>query len=202
MVKAMSIFILPNHYFMQKSETAKGDKRSANLFVLNMIIIYLLWKAFAYFVKHNTGAAHETWNKIIQFLGVIYATVTSAVLNAFGETTVQTGIGVLFPVENKIVYVEDHCLAIPATVIFIGSILSFTGQWQNKLWFIPMGIVLIILINLTRLVLLCYTFAHFPKPFYDINHSLVYVIITYSLIFLLIVWWMKRFSGLQGNRVG
>ena len=184
---------------MQQPVTMKGDKRSANLFVINVVVIYALWKAFAYFVKHSGGIVHEAWIKIIYYLGEAYAAVTSFILNAFGENTVRTGISVFFPDFNKLIRVEDHCLAIPATVIFIGSILSFTGRWQNKLWFIPMGIVLIILINLTRLVLLCYIFAHFSKSFYEINHSLVYVILAYTLIFLMIVWWMRRFSGLKEN---
>ena len=184
---------------MQSTEIAKGDKRSANLFVMNMVVNYLLWKLFAYFVKHNTGAAHEAWIKVIYFLGTVYASVTSAILNAFGENTVQIGIRVFFPDYNKEIRVEEHCLAIPATVIFVGSILTFTGRWQNKLWFIPMGIALIILINLTRLVALCYTFVHFERPFYEVNHSFIYVVITYCLIFLLIVWWMRRFSGLNSK---
>jgi exosortase/archaeosortase family protein len=182
---------------MASSEKATEDKRKANLFVFNIVIIYALWKAFAYFVKSSSGTAHDAWLNIIRSLGVAYASVASFILNLFGENTVQTGISVFFPVYNKLMRIEDHCLAIPATVIFIGSILSFTGRWQNKLWFVSMGIVLIVLINLTRVVLVCYIFAHYTRSYYEINHSVVYVVITYTLIFLLIIWWMRSFSGFK-----
>jgi len=182
---------------MQSASTEGGRKQRANMFVLNMIIVYALWKVFAYYVSNSSGWAHDTWNNMIYSLGVAYSVLTSWILNVFGENTVPTGNAVLFPGFNKIIYVESHCLAIPATIIFIVSIISFKGDWFNKLWFIPMGVVLIILINLLRLIFLCYTFAHFSRPVFDINHSLVYVVVTYTLIFLMIAWWMRRFAGLK-----
>jgi exosortase/archaeosortase family protein len=179
---------------MQLPKRIKKGKQSANLFVVNIVVIYLLWKAFAYMVKHTNGWIHEIWLGIVCYLGEAYAAVTSFILNMFWENTVRLGISVFFPLFNKLIRVEDHCLAIPATVIFVGSILSFTGSWRNKIWFVPMGVLMIVIINIIRLVLLCYIFAHFSKSFYEINHSLVYVVITYTLIFLLIVWWMKKFA--------
>jgi len=180
---------------MQTENLKKWSNDRATLFVLNMFVVYALWKLFAYYVKHSSGFIHESWGKIIISLGSIYATVTSFILNLFGERTVQTGISVFYPTENKIIRVEDHCLAIPATIIFVGTIVLFKGDWRTKLWFIPFGILLIIIINLTRLAFLCYTFAHFSRHFFDINHSVIYVIITYALVFMMIVWWMRKFSG-------
>jgi exosortase/archaeosortase family protein len=173
-------------------------KDNANLFVINILLVYALWKAFAYYVKNSTGAIHVAWIKFIVFLGSVYAWATSLVLNAFGEDTVHNGIAIFYPVLYRKITVEDHCLAIPATVIFTGTILLFTGSRKNKLWFIPMGILLIAMINVIRLVFLSYIFAHFSKEFFDINHSLIYVVLTYSLIFLMIVWWMRKFAA-PGN---
>lgn len=189
----MSIFILYSYVSkMQLQQTEQGNR--ANLFVLNMVIVYAVWKAFWYYTRHSTGFVHIIWDKIIFFLGAAYASVTSMLLNTLGEQTLHNGIDVLYPQLNKTITVADHCLAIPATVIFTGTIVLFKGNWRYKLWFIPMGILFIILINLARLVMLCYLFAHYTRPFYDINHSMVYVIITYALIFLLIVWWMRKFA--------
>jgi len=180
---------------MQTEIQNKGIKNPANLFVLNMLVVYLLWKAFSYYQKHTHGFVHIKWQKIIVFLGGVYAAITSFILNIFGEYTLHNGFEVFYPTQNKIIRIEDHCLALPATVIFVGTILLFKGDWRNKLWFIPLGILLIVIINLVRLVFVCETFVYFTKEFFEINHSVIYVIITYALIFLLIVWWMKKFAG-------
>ena len=71
---------------MQIENLKKWGKDPANLFVLNMFIVYALWKLFAYYVKNSTGFVHEIWIKFIVFLGTIYASATSFILNLFNET--------------------------------------------------------------------------------------------------------------------
>lgn len=180
---------------MQAAGKKNWIKDPANLFVINMLMVYLVWKAFAYYQIHSNGFVHAGWQRLIIFLGSAYAAITSFILNLMGEVTVPRGIAVFYPVQYKLMRIEDHCLAIPATVIFVGTILLFSGSWKNKLWFIPMGIFFIVVINLIRLVFVCETFVYFTKEFFEINHSVIYVVITYALIFGLIVWWMKKFSG-------
>jgi exosortase/archaeosortase family protein len=195
MVCAMSVFILYQYIFMLAATKNKWVKDPANLFVLNMVVVYAAWKAFSFYVKHSSGFMHTAWIKFIISLGAIYANVTSLVLNILGERTVHNGIEIFYPVQNKIIRVEDHCLAIPATVIFVGTIALFRGNWKDKIWFIPMGIFFIAVINILRLIFVCETFVYFTKRFFEINHTVIYVVITYALIFILIIWWMKKFAG-------
>ena len=177
----------------------KFRNNRAKLFVFSIFFIYAFWKCFFYFVHHGNSSAKAAWAKFVYLLGAAYATATSFVLGIYGEHVTHDGILVLYIYPARIIRVEEHCLAIPATVIFIGTVLAFQGAWKNKAWFIPAGILLIVLINLVRLVLLCYIFAHFTKDFFDINHSLVFVAITYSLVFVLLVMWMTRFSEVKSK---
>ena len=167
---------------------------TAKLFVIKIISVYVLWKVVHYILLVPNTIFNQTWFRCVGSLGDFYAHITSDVLNAFGEQTFHQGIRVIYLQSRNNIRVEEHCLAIPAIVVFAGSILFFTGSWKNKLWFIPLGIFAVFVINTIRLILLSYTFEHFSSTFFDINHSFVYVIITYSLIMLLIVWWMKKFS--------
>jgi|GEM_PF-1064341 len=166
----------------------------ANLFVIKVVGVYAVWKVLHYTVTHSSGILHTGWLKLIEGLGSFYAGITSTILNAFGEVTIRQGIKIVYVYSQNNIRVEDHCLAIPAIVIFTFSIILFNGLWKNKLWFIPLGLLAIFIINLIRLVSLSYIFEHFSRKFYEINHSLVYVIITYSLVFSMIMWWMKRFD--------
>lgn len=128
-------------------------------------------------------------------MGTFYASITSAALNYFGADTFSEGIEIIYSVSNNHIRVEDHCLATPAMVVFAFSIVLFGGHWKNKLWFIPLGLFGIFIINLLRLMFVCYAFEHFSQKFYEINHSLIYVAITYGLIMAMIIWWMKRFDS-------
>jgi exosortase/archaeosortase family protein len=179
---------------MLASTKNKWIKDPANLFVLNMVVVYAAWKLFSFYVKCSDGYVHVAWIKFIIFLGTGYATVTSFILNILGERTMHSGIQILYPVQNRAIRVEDHCLAIPAMVIFVGTITLFRGNWKDKLWFIPMGIFFIAIINILRLIFVCETFVYFTRRFFEINHSVIYVVITYALIFILIIWWMKKFA--------
>ena len=167
------------------------------VFVIVIFGVYGLWKLFSFYVKNTSGVAHETWNRFIIGLGSAYALATSSILNLFGEKTINQGIAVFYPVANKSILIQDHCLAIPVTVIFVGSILAFSGELKNKIWFISMGILMIAIINIVRLIFLCYTFVHCSAYFFNINHRLIYVVITYALIFLLILWWIKKYSTVK-----
>ncbi len=168
-------------------------KDEANLFVIKIIAVYAGWKVVHYFLL-NADIASHVWLKFIDRLGSFYSGISSAILNWIGEETFHAGISVFYKHSGRFIMAQEHCLAIPATVVFTGSILFFRGSWKNKLWFIPFGILAVFVINMIRFVFLCYTFEHFSATFFEINHSLIYVVVTYSLIMLLIIWWMNKFS--------
>lgn len=162
-------------------------------FVLKILSVYVVWK-LVYYLLHLPGEASALWARFIHRVGVFYASVTSPILNLFGEQTYQWDFYVIYAQSGRNIRVEEHCLAIPAMVIFTGSILLFRGEAKHKLWFIPLGLFGIFLINLLRLIFLSVTFEHFSKEFFEINHQFIYVAITYGLIMGMIAWWMKKFS--------
>lgn len=171
-------------------------QNKANSFVIKIVSVYSLWKVFHYWINKPNSVLHEAWLNVIVGMGTFYASVTSSMLNIFNQSTISSGIKVIYTMSNKHIRVEDHCLAIPAMVVFTFSIILFSGPWKHKLWFIPLGLFGIFIINLIRLMFVCYAFENFSQRFYDINHSLVYVVITYSLIMAMIIWWMKKFDNI------
>jgi exosortase/archaeosortase family protein len=165
----------------------------ANQFVIKVFLAYGIWKLMYRFFL-NQGPLSEWWRGFTYSLGTLYASVTSTLLNAVGQHTNSSGKYIVYITSLKRIAVSEHCLALPAMLIFTLSILLFTGAWKNKLWFVPLGLAGIALINIFRLALLSITFEKYSTQNYEINHSYVYVAVTYGLIFLLIYWWMKKFS--------
>ena len=177
---------------MKKLKDLFRDEATA--FVLKIVAVYGGWKLFHYLVHDSGGEAVPWWAVLVHRLGVFYASVTSPVLNFFGENTRHWDYYIIYNLSGRNIRVEEHCLAIPAMVIFTGAILLFPGKLKHKLWFIPLGLGGIFIINLLRLIFLSVTFEHFSADFFKINHTVIYVIATYSLIMLMIGWWMKKFS--------
>jgi exosortase/archaeosortase family protein len=65
---------------------------------------------------------------------------------------------------------------------------------MNKLWFIPVGLVGIFLINSLRSAALAYLQLNYSDEFFRFNHSYTYVLTTYGMIFLFVVWWVEVYA--------
>jgi exosortase/archaeosortase family protein len=178
-------------FMTYKEKASQWLSNPANRFVLSIFGIYGAWKVIQHYLLHGIWIGE--WKHITNAIGTVYASATSRLLHIVGQHTIQSGIAVIFPTGDKIL-VEEHCLAIPAMILFAGTIALFSGSWKNKLWFIPMGLSVIIAINLLRLVFICITFEHFSKFFFELNHVYIYVAITYSAILGMILIWMNRYS--------
>lgn len=171
----------------------------ANLFVVRIFLIYAIWKVIHHLVLTNGGPLAAQWKVPMYYMGNAYAIATSWFLNLFNENTSVEGISIVYNATIRKVRVEEHCLAIPAMIIFTFTIAFFSGRWQNKLWFIPLGLAAIVLINEIRLIFVCVAFEHFSTTLFKLNHSLIYVVITYSFIFMMIAWWMNSFNKDENN---
>lgn len=134
------------------------------------------------------------WERFVYELGTVYATICVPLVRPFMDNAYSRGIDIYLTSGRtvKVVMVQDHCLALPAMVIFTATVIFFHGRWQDKLWFIPLGLLGVALINLARLVFVCLTFLYASDYFFRINHSLVYLTLCYGFIFAMLAWWIRR----------
>lgn len=168
----------------------------ANLFVLKMALVYVSWKLVHAFFFTPSALFYNQWLVLVHYLGIAYAAATNAFLQNIGEATVLKGNEIYFTNLSSKIKVSELCLAIPAMYIFSFCILLFSGSVKNKCWFIPLGLAGIAFINVVRLVLLSFIFAHYPSTYFMFHHSVSFVLFTYGIILWLVFIWMKHFSGL------
>jgi len=76
---------------------------------------------------------------------------------------------------------------------FAGLISVFPGMFKQKLWFIPMGLAILIFVNVLRISGLAIT-AYCCPEYSDINHYVVFKIVAWIVIFLLWMWWINKFA--------
>lgn len=91
--------------------------------------------------------------------------------------------------------VGTPCNGLVLFALFTGFVLVMPGKILHKLWFLPVGILLIFSLNIVRVVALAVNYQYSPETF-DFNHRYVYQITVYLFIFLLWQFWVKKFSGL------
>jgi exosortase/archaeosortase family protein len=157
------------------------------IFLLKTIALYLIW-----------FLAYDLWLKKV---GVID--------NLIIDNLVYLSVNFL-EVFNYILYVDYHkvgihgayssvivgsgCNALELFALFSGFILIFEGSWKHKIWFIPLGILIIHLLNVVRILALIFS-GTVSKSLLEFNHKYTFTIIMYIITFIGWMIWVKYFAS-------
>lgn len=164
-------------------------QRSIALFILKAVLLYVVWFVSYDFFIAPSGKADAWLNERV-------ATDTGFLLSITGfEGGTTPGIQqTIVTIKGKeMVGVGNPCNGFELFVLFTGFILCFPGQWKNKAWFIPAGILTIHFINVLRAMALA--LIQYKAPEYlDFNHHYTFTVVVYAFIFLLWMIWVNRFS--------
>lgn len=155
--------------------------------------VYLLWKGFTYLME-NVPKLTPHWDAFRDFTGMILAKATYFVVVTLMGYEGQAYDRVFMIEGTRGIYIGNSCLGVSAMAIFAGLIIAYPGPWKRKLWYIPLGMLLVQGSNLFRLVGLALLQKHSTEAFVQFNHGYTYVIITYSFIFLLVVFWFNKLA--------
>ncbi len=79
--------------------------------------------------------------------------------------------------------------------LFVSFVIAFPGPWKHKMWFLPLGVILIHLFNVLRVLGLA-VIVHINEDWLAFNHDYTFTIIVYAFVFLLWWIWVNKFSGL------
>jgi exosortase/archaeosortase family protein len=103
-----------------------------------------------------------------------------------------------------IVFIGVPCLGLGLILTYIALIVAFPGKLKSKLIFIPVGIVLIICLNILRISFLTVMLYHYPRPdsfahpwegFIVAYHHPIFNYGVLVIIFVIFMIWVKYFSG-------
>lgn len=123
---------------------------------------------------------------------------SSGFINLFGAET-QT-----YPHESKstivisnekynVLSVYEGCNGFNVAIVFLAFLLSFPSYSKKLLWFIPVGIVLIHILNLGRIGLLYWVTLNQPKYLY-FTHKYFFTAILFILVFFLWYIWVTKIN--------
>lgn len=89
------------------------------------------------------------------------------------------------------VWIGSPCNAMTLFAFFALFVIAFPSSFKSKLWFIPLGILLIHFVNLLRVIGLALINFYAPQ-YLNFNHTYTFTILVYALIFGLWMWWVNR----------
>jgi exosortase family protein XrtF len=159
------------------------------LFFIKAIGFYILWYLIYELWLHPQG-------RLDLFVIDQIILLSSRILSSLGFTLID------FPYDSHTrsigidgthgLWVGDPCNGLTLFALFSGFILAFPGSIKHKLWFIPLGILSIHLLNVLRVVALTTVQFYFPD-WVDFNHTYTFTILVYSYVFLLWMIWVNKF---------
>ncbi len=159
-------------------------------FLLTMLGLYLAWYLL-----------YDLWllpdGRADQWLSVMTAEVAAVAFRLFGYTAHVQG-RLLHLDGQPVVYIDNACNGMVLLAVFAGFMLAFPGPWRKKLFFIPLGLLLVAFLNSLRVVALAVNLL-MSRSTFDFNHKYTYLFVVYGCILLLWMHWVKRYSGLAAR---
>ncbi|WP_430411681.1 exosortase family protein XrtF [Kordia sp.] len=165
--------------------------KSALGFVLKFFVVYIvLTFVYSLYLSNFDGEPDDITR--------IVANQTEAIIDTFGYSTTvvqhETEPTMKLLVNEAYVgRIVEGCNSISVLILFITFVIAFTGNLKNTLLFALAGSVCIYIANLLRIVVLGIGLYRFPEYEYILHH-IIFPTIIYGMVFLLWMFWVKKFS--------
>jgi exosortase/archaeosortase family protein len=101
-----------------------------------------------------------------------------------------------FNANHHAMNVNESCSGFKQMWQVLVLFLFFPGPWKHKLWFIPMGMFSMFLVNVLRIVGLSFAMIYWPEQ-WDFIHLWILRPFYYVVIFILWVLWVEKVGGMK-----
>ncbi len=139
--------------------------------------ITFLWfdvsRYFAFLVKHLANVVYFILNDVFS-------------INVF-----KIGNYFVYP-NTAVIDLVWSCSGLKQAYIFFSIIAFYPGKHIHKLWYIPLGLIVVYLFNIFRITLITYLLRDNPDWFEMLHEGSKYVF--YAIIFMLWVIWAEKFN--------
>lgn len=96
------------------------------------------------------------------------------------------------------VWVGAACNASTLFFLFSVYVLAYPGHQKSKIWFVPIGVLSIHILNIIRVTALA--LISFYKPaLLDFNHTYTFTFLVYGYIFFLWMLWSNKYANLESD---
>ncbi len=150
-----------------------------------MNVLYLFWL--------------NTLGNQVDFITNFIAIFSKIVLSLFGfDVTLQHAITMpkvgLFYNAKNIIAVSEGCNGVSVLITYLASMFSFNGSKLSKLFFIIVGLHVIIILNIIRVSILFYV-SLYHHQWFSVLHEYVFTAIIYLATFGLFLYWVNNYGS-------
>jgi len=165
-------------------------------FLLIASSLYLLWYViYEFYLKINTAFDDVVINNLV-YLSKKILLFFGYELVVYSEIAYQNIVQIK---ESLGVTIGAPCDGIVLLALFTVFIMSFPGPSKHKLWFLPLGLMSIHLINVLRIVSLA-IIVDINPAWLEFNHDYTFTILVYAFVFFLWYIWVNKFSPLKASQ--
>lgn len=172
-------------------------KKGLIFFLLVSISVISLWfLLYQNYIHTQTDFDHYLSENLAEF--------GNWFLRLFGHDPYIEYSGTNFVITNLIdsptlgVWIGDRCNGFKMFGVFAAIVAAFPYSHKQKIWFIPLGILVLHTINAIRVAALTYLAVYYPE-YLDFNHNITFEVIVYGSVFLLWYIWIKKFVEKEIN---
>lgn len=91
------------------------------------------------------------------------------------------------------VIVGAPCDGLALYALLAGFVLAYPGSWRARLWFIPLGTMVLYGLNVVRVAALALN-HHYAHRSVDFNHHYTFTFVVYACLCGLWMWWVRRYG--------
>lgn len=172
-------------------------QRSIVLFLVKFFVTYFVLFVLYSFYIHRTQVKEGVFS--CDPITSVVAKQATDVINFFGYNAryVQHEKEMSIKVFLQEIYVArviEGCNSLSIIILFLAFVVAFPGSIKATLLFGIIGSFLIYGVNILRVAFLIVMFYKFPNQ-QTVLHNLVFPAIIYGFVFLLWVFWVRKFSN-------
>lgn len=167
-------------------------------FIKFLVVFFVTYIVLTFIYKQYLGAYENNQYPIDPFTESVSAQVKGLSNFVGANADIQKYIGekwtrLLFN-DVYIARIVEGCNAVSVMILFVSFVISFARKFLPALTFCLIGIVLIHILNISRISILGYLMYKMPE-YTHILHGVLFPLIIYGFVFILWVVWIRSYSG-------
>lgn len=160
--------------------------------IISFHFIYLGWQALGYWPVEKWVNQLMVWS-----VNMLYSQACWVLDHVFHIDLTTIASARLLATTNSEggwarVVIAPECASLKQWMHWIFLMVLFPGPWKHKLWYIPIGLVIIEWTNVIRICGILMMQIPWPNSFH-IAHDYIFKVFFYFVIFLMWVLWVEKF---------
>lgn len=167
-------------------------------FLLRFVAIYVVGSLlYAALITHYYPGVDPITQAVSEQCAVVLNVCGAGVETA---TRPQDPTDTIAHAHKGVISVYEGCNGVNVMIVLVAFLAAFGPASRKLVGFTLFGILVVYAANLVRLLVLYYVSLHYAEWIYPI-HKYFFTAFIYVVVFLLWVWWVRKYSGNKNQNV-